>query len=360
MRPETAAVRPQLDHFQPGLTGIRGIAMAAIFLYHTRLPLFSSVFLSVDLFFLLSGFLITLLLYREYNLTSRILLKNFYLRRLLRLLPALFFMLGCHLLAVALLFPPELLVRQGGDILIVLGKVANWSRAFAFERPDLLAHTWSLSTEEQFYLLWPLSMLFLLRMKPRSQIILTTALLVIITVWRPLLLQTEVPWERLYNDFTCRADMLLYGCLAAMLHEHGVWAKFYNTPAWIQTLLRGAMVVLMAALLSTADWQSRWVYQYGYPLVGLAGAFLCVDTFNRPDSLTARFLAVRPFVQLGMISYAFYLFHYPIIEILYRLGIKTAPVCLLSFVITLLLSLISWRYVETPALRIKKRFASDQ
>lgn len=355
---DSKALRPGFGHYLPPLTGLRGVGVALVFLFHTRVPLLGGTFVGVDLFFLLSGFLITGLLLREFQHTSRISLKKFYIRRVLRLTPALLFLLACHLVAVWLLFP-ALLVKQLQDALIVLVNGANWSRALDFERPDMLGHAWSLSTEEQFYLLWPFCMMLLLRLRFRVRVWVIAGVILLITLWRPFLLHLDVSWERVYNDFTCRADMLLYGCLAAALQQRGCFDRLYqDCRGRLALLLRLSAVTALLLLMVTARWQEAWLYRWGYVLFAVAGAWLCVDLLNAPRSAAARLLSWKPLVQLGVISYAFYLFHYPIIDILFRLEMEGWPLYLLALGLTLLFSTVSWFFVEKPALVLKKRFTS--
>ncbi|HEX9374576.1 MAG TPA: acyltransferase, partial [Roseiflexaceae bacterium] len=165
--------------YLPGLDGLRAIAVLAVLLYHADLPWMPGGFLGVEVFFVVSGYLITGLLLAEREQTGRVNLGAFWLRRARRLLPALFALLAATL-AFAVLFLPDEVAGLRGDVLAALGYVTNWGLIFSqrsyFEtvgRPPLLQHLWSLAVEEQFYLLWPLLLLLGLRRLDRRRMLLT-------------------------------------------------------------------------------------------------------------------------------------------------------------------------------------------
>ncbi|MFM8464548.1 MAG: acyltransferase family protein, partial [Burkholderiaceae bacterium] len=161
----------------PGLDGVRAIAVLAVLLYHLDLPgFFSAGFLGVDLFFVLSGFLITSQLLREHERDQAISLRDFYLRRARRLLPAVVALLLLCVLLVEC-FAPDAIRRTRIDALPAFFYVSNWWQIFSeqsyFEisgRPPLLQHLWSLAIEEQFYIFWPLALLAILRTGQRLRL----------------------------------------------------------------------------------------------------------------------------------------------------------------------------------------------
>ena len=147
--------------YMPGVDGLRALAVAAVVIYHLGAGWLPGGFLGVDVFFVISGYLITSLLLAEHRRTGRIELRRFWLRRARRLLPALFLMIVVVLAVMVLVHPGEV-ARLHGAVLASFGYVANWYFAFAnvpyfeqFGRPSVLQHLWSLAVEEQFYLLWP-------------------------------------------------------------------------------------------------------------------------------------------------------------------------------------------------------------
>src|SRR5919107_2087920 len=163
-RPEHAAGRatPEVRlSYSPGLDGLRAIAVMAVLLYHADLSFIPGGFLGVEIFFVISGYLITALLLAEWHKRGHIDLKNFWLRRARRLLPALYVLLVVCL-AYAVVFLPGEVARLRDDVVAAIGYVTNWylilgqeSYFEAVGRPSLLQHLWSLAVEEQFYLIWP-------------------------------------------------------------------------------------------------------------------------------------------------------------------------------------------------------------
>src|ERR671910_110382 len=148
--------------YSPGLDGLRAFAVIAVLLYHADLPWIPGGFLGVEVFFVISGYLITALLLAEWRQRGRIDLKTFWLRRARRLLPALYVLLVVTL-TFAVVFLPAEVAGLRGDVLAAFGYVTNWFLIFGQEsyfeavgRPSVLQHLWSLAVEEQFYLIWPI------------------------------------------------------------------------------------------------------------------------------------------------------------------------------------------------------------
>ena len=175
--PDAGEVRPTLDtpgvttrmRYVPGLDGLRAISVTAVLLYHADVTWMTGGFLGVDVFFAISGYLITSLLLAEFRGRGGVDVKQFYLRRARRLLPALFLLLGC-VTVFAVIFLPDEVRSLRADVYAALGYATNWWQIFNHQsyfaaqgRPPLLRHLWSLAVEEQFYLLWPLILLALMK-----------------------------------------------------------------------------------------------------------------------------------------------------------------------------------------------------
>ena len=176
----------ELGH-RRALDGLRGVAVLAVLGFHGGVPFMRGGFLGVDVFFVLSGFLITSLLYEEWRRTGAIRLRAFYMRRVLRLLPALILLLLALTIYAIWLPWPDQRARLRAEIAFTLLYVANWALAFRLV-PDLgfLAHAWSLAIEEQFYLVWPLALLLLLRSGVRLPRVIALVMLAIVAsaAWR--------------------------------------------------------------------------------------------------------------------------------------------------------------------------------
>ncbi|MGH2859270.1 MAG: acyltransferase family protein, partial [Solirubrobacteraceae bacterium] len=215
------AARPRLP-YAPGLDGLRALAVAAVVLYHGGVGWASGGFLGVDVFFVLSGFLITSLLLVERDHSGTIELARFWLRRARRLLPAALTLIGVCLLVTAVFMPSDLAWMRGDSIASAL-YFNNWHQIIdqrsyfqSFARPSLLQHLWSLSVEEQFYLLWPpLLLLASARLRRRNVIIATALAAIASAVAMGLVYTPGADPSAVYYDTGTRAFELLAGALLA-------------------------------------------------------------------------------------------------------------------------------------------------
>ena len=339
--------------YQPALDGIRAIAILLVLGLHGRvLP---SGFIGVDLFFVLSGFLITALLLREWEQTRAISLLHFYGRRARRLLPAL----GVLIIGVGIIYVALPHVDRGlgywTSVAAVAGYAANWVEAFeARNHPSplgLFGHTWSLGIEEQFYIVWPLVLVLLLRWHARRVVV--AAVLIVLAAASAV--EADFVW-RDYGNFAAfdRTDThsygLLLGCACAMLVLQPGAAAF-------RTLLRrpeagaiatGALGLAVVALRADAT----PAFFVAWPLVSLAAAVLVGHVVLLRTGLLARLLSFRPLVWVGIRSYGIYLYHFPIFFVVapatlglskYSLLAITAPLCVVA-------AALSYRIVERPFL----------
>ncbi len=201
-------------NYQPRLDGIRTIAVICVLVFHGGLPPRGG-FLGVDVFFVLSGYLITVLLLVEVRRTGTIRLRRFYTRRAIRLLPALCVMLGTVVTVAIITLPAtskhEVLLTNIYGLLYV----ANWAEVAGVPMGPL-GHLWSLALEEQFYLVWPPTLMWLLRRR-NSAFRFLLAVVGAITVWRSFLVLAGAPWDYLYYASDVRFDGLLVGCLLGVM-----------------------------------------------------------------------------------------------------------------------------------------------
>jgi peptidoglycan/LPS O-acetylase OafA/YrhL len=351
----TAAMR-----YIPALDGLRGVAVLSVIALHAGFPWARYGFLGVDLFFVLSGFLITTLLLREWQCTGAINLRAFYVRRAARLFPAL----GALLVAVALwslTFASDGLAdRNWVGILSSLLYAANWTVALGIrEHIGLLQHTWSLAIEEQFYLLWPFVLVALLRRgwSWKRLLWLTLGGALLSAVWRVILWRlTLEPW-RGYAGTDTRADGLLLGCALALL--------LLNVPAISSRRIGYVLlpVVGLAVLGCVAiSWfgvtlrDFWWYSRGGYAVAALLSAALVLLAATGSVPLFRRVLSVAPLVWIGRISYGLYLWHYPILNSLER-STRTLDTWerLGLIALTVGVALLSWVAVERPVQQWARR-----
>ncbi|CAN5506737.1 hypothetical protein BH10PLA1_BH10PLA1_16730 [soil metagenome] len=362
-----APTRPSRGSYLPYLDGIRGIAILLVIGYHAHIKQLTGGYLGVDVFFVLSGFLITSLLIKEWNRAGRINLGHFYMRRALRLLPAVVLLLIVYV-SISWFVAADF-KRVVQDALISLFYCANWARAMEW-RLYGLGHTWSLSSEEQFYMLWPLMFigLMLTKVKPKAKILFIAA--VAAAGWRIVLLLRGASAERLYNGLDTHADALLIGCglaffLAGLNDENSFDALEAKPlaacgPGWIAATA-ATIFLLVMTVIPKFDHQGMFIA--GYFAIAIASAIIVWDLRVRPGSVARRVTEWGPLVKLGRISYGVYLWHYPILQaiVLIRTHLpKNAATQIGLFVggsLTIFfVAELSYRFVEMPFLRLKGKF----
>ena len=338
----------------PELDGLRGIAIIVVLIHH-QLTSFSlkGGFLGVDLFFVLSGFLITGLLLSEFEHTGSISIPRFYMRRVLRLGPALaVYLIACVIVAY---YTQQIFVqRQLKLIAYALLYSTNWRMAFDWDPVlDPTAIIWSLSIEEQFYLVWPLLLFacLALRLKRKFISLGLVAVIIAICLHRNALLTEGATLTRLYYGTDTRADALLVGCLSAMVPLQRITSSWIGRTAG----MIGAGVFLY--LTTVVKFTDEWLYRFGFTLIPvLAGLVIAVAANNppRPLSIALRWFPLR---WVGKISYGLYLWHWLVIQTtsFYYFG-YWEPWAKLTLAIGI--SAASYYLFEARFNRLKTRFTS--
>ena len=351
-----SATTPVKLGYRPALDGVRGVAILSVVGMHFfGFP--RGGLLGVDLFFVLSGFLITTLLLEEWGERGRVSLRAFYRRRALRLLPALVGMLAVYAAVVLCALATGIVDR--GAVLAAFGFIAstlayaqNFVTAFGVGNIQMspLVHLWSLAEEEQFYVVWPIVLVFCLRRNVRTSRLLVVLAMaaVAVAVHRAALVHDPgVGLPRVeFGPDTRSPDALLVGCAFALVRQYGSWAIAARWRGAIGT----AALALIVTVVLTGSIDGRVTYLYWIPLVALAGGALVFSLSVGPPVGIMRVLSMQPLVFVGTISYGLYVWH--------QLVRWLVPQPEIGFGLALTLAVISYRLIEQPFLRMK-RSASD-
>jgi peptidoglycan/LPS O-acetylase OafA/YrhL len=352
--------------YLPGIDGLRAIAVLAVLLFHAELPWIPGGFLGVDAFFVISGYLITALLWTEYTATGTVAYRRFLVRRARRLLPALAaFLAGASLIAV--LFARDVLGELLREIPAAATYVYNWfaiateqSYFESFARPSFFQHLWSLAIEEQFYIIWPLLALLGLRFLPRRRLLLLVAGGAIAsTLLMAALYAPGVDPARLYYGTDTRFAGLLVGAALA-LAWHPARARIGMNRFLIRAKATDALGVVGLAILGWAFLTLRGdalgasqLYRGGFLLASL-GTALVVAATAHPRTRLGRLLGTPTLRYLGRRSYGIYLWHWPVYMVTRaRIDVGFDGIELFTFrlVATLVLAELSYRLVERPVRR---------
>jgi peptidoglycan/LPS O-acetylase OafA/YrhL len=345
----------------PALDGMRGLAVMAVMLTHAiyGLDRLQGGSIGVDVFFVLSGFLITYLLVREYDRNGqRLNFGKFYIRRALRLGPALLLLLLALSIVGWILFDAATARSNVIASLFTLFYAANWARAFQIHDMSWLGHAWSLSIEEQFYLLWPVLLLVMLRgVRSRKRIVYVIcagALLSwMIRLWMAL---NGVSINRLYNGLDTRADSLLVGCaLGVVLASNLIREEAKPGIASNLRRLSPVSAVIFAFIVYFATWKSPYTYYVLFVVVEVLVALTILQVFVADVSVAKSFLSFRPLVWVGTLSYGLYLWHFPIYSLAHYYGMTHRGI-MVGTAATFAIAATSYYAMERPILRLKDRF----
>nr|WP_280949884.1 acyltransferase family protein [Pseudorhodoplanes sinuspersici] len=329
------------------MDGLRAIAVCSVILFHLGLGVFSGGYVGVDIFFVISGYLITTIIITDQE-AGRFSLLGFYERRMRRILPALFFVLGASALAAWVLLRPTEMRDFSSSLASATASVSNiyFRKTSGYFDPSgelrPLLHTWSLGVEEQFYLLFP-AFLLLLWKRGYTTIIAAIALLGIGSLVAAQVRITDHPVSTFFYLQTRGWELILGSLLAFFLTRK----KRLPLPSTVMNL--GAICGLAMILYAVSRFDQETSVPGLWALVPTLGAALIIMCANQ-DTLVGRFLSTRILVWVGLISYSLYLWHQPLLAFTrIRYG-SELPSHILASVIaaTLFLSVLSWRFIETP------------
>lgn len=339
----------------PALDGVRALAVAGVVTYHVGADWLPGGFLGVDLFFVLSGFLITGILLEQVSATGRIAFADFFTRRARRLLPALYLMLIAVCGWAFFVADPDQIGDLRGAALAALFYVANWffivtgqSYFAEMQGPSPVEHTWSLAIEEQYYLVWPLLLLVLVRkVGPRTLTAIIAVAILASVALMAFTYDAGDPSVAYFSTFT-RLHELLIGALVAWLVHRGLrMPDDARQTGWLA-------LVGIVAMMGTVTDVGEFYYRGGSLLFCFAVAWLLLaimgDTTSRG---TARLFSLRPVVWIGLISYGIYLWHWPLILWLtpQRTGLDGVTLAAVQIAATVIVAAASYYLVERPIRR---------
>lgn len=346
--------------YQPALDGVRALAVAAVLVFHAGYGWMSGGYVGVSVFFTLSGYLITSLAMVEHAATGRLDVGAFYARRIRRLLPAsVLCLVGVVVLAWLGLFDGVPHLRR--SLWGALAQVYNWvSLAGSESYADLvsggaararpLEHYWSLAIEEQFYWVWPLALVVILRRSARGRLAVLAGLTLLAGVAAPVIAGVWGP-DAAYWATPARLGEILVGALLAGLLQ-GVRRDGRVLPRWLWLVAPAALVAIGWAAVTWPAGRGP-AYEGWFPVFALASAGLVLGL--QVDGPARWALSRRPLVALGAISYGVYLFHWPIYAVLdeQRVGGGRTPLFALRIAVTLVVATASYLLVERPVRRAR-------
>src|SRR5262245_16168039 len=357
-RPAEAAAPRMATGYHPGLDGLRGVAVLAVMAFHIGWLPGGAV--GVDIFFTLSGFLITGLLYTEYRATGTMALKGFFVRRGTRLLPALL-LVSIVWYVIAVVVSPSNTAKITRTVLAVVTYTSNWLMAAGQLLSIFFGHTWSLAIEEQFYILWP-PVLWIVLARTRTDrgaLWAVATLAALASVWRAVALALGTAPEVLYYRSDIRAEALLVGAALSVLVHTGLSPVIRRG---LLALAPAGVVILGFVLAAVSPWGRVWYVGLGL-VVSLSVAAVLTCVVLTPSSRLARLLSQPHLVLIGQISYGLYLWHFPIfISCRMWLPDATYPFHvshgIIGTALTFACAWASYRWLERPCREAGRRITS--
>ncbi|MFT3762563.1 MAG: acyltransferase [Pseudoxanthomonas sp.] len=312
--------------YVPALDGLRAAAVLLVLAFHARAPGFNGGFLGVDLFFVLSGYLITRLLADQHDREGSIKIGHFYVRRLRRLYPALILLVIAYLACTSTLFPEA--IDRARDAAVAILYFSDYGQAY-WQVPKVLGHTWSLSVEEHFYLIWPLAMILVLRLDNKRRVLALLTMFLAASAWRWLVLDWPTSWSHVYFGFDTRlSGLILGGAIGLWRPVVQAWFPFFG-------------ITLFTVAVWLADWRLPASLK-GLLLLAEIGAALIVLGAGH-----IKFLAMRPIAWLGRMSYGIYLWHYPVVYWMRRSGhFDWQEIFMVAAVLSTVMAALSYYFVE--------------
>ncbi len=349
--------KAQYGHI-PGLDGLRAIAVLIVMVAHVGFSHIIPGGFGVTVFFFISGFLITRLLLAEMEAKNGIGLKNFYIRRFLRLLPALYVMMAVTYAGLAALGAAPSIAEVIAGATYTMNYFEGWRAFQGLAQEGPWGHLWSLAVEEHFYLMFPL-LLVVFRKNLKNAFKACIAICIGALLWRLTTVHIlDFPMKYPYVATEARLDSIVYGCaLTLYLHLFPEGKIKEKLTGLVPTLLASAVLVFCFLYRDDAFRQT-----FRYSLQGLAiGVGILNLYFYRPFSKLPKLLEISPLRYTGKISYGLYLWHIPVFLFLDQytpIEVSSPLYILLAFAFTYLVSGLSFRFVEQPIIGLRRKFGS--
>ncbi|MCR8936869.1 acyltransferase [Brevibacillus laterosporus] len=351
-----------MKRYIPGLDGLRAMSVLAVIGYHLDLKWAQGGLLGVGIFFVLSGYLITDQIILEYKTKNKISILNFWNRRIRRLFPSMV----CMLLLVALWLImtdfPRLQALEG-DFLSSLFYMNNWYLIFhevsyfeSFGPASPIGHLWSLSIEEQFYLVWPVVLLIGMKLVPRRGKIMLFILILasISAIAMAVMYEPGMDPSRVYYGTDTRAFAILIGTALAFVWPSWKLSDRISPSARALLDINGVLgILILLILIGRSNEYDDWLYQFGFLYVSFVTAAV-IAVLAHPASRLGKIMACQPLTWIGKRSYSLYVWHYPVI-VLSSPTVNTGGLgftqILLQVTMSVILSALSYKYVEEPIRR---------
>ena len=351
--------------YLPSIDSLRALAVLAVIIYHIDVNYLPGGFLGVDLFFVLSGYLISSLIIKEYKKTGTLNLYNFYMRRARRLLPAVYFMITVCLVFMVL-FNGVLLRKSHLDAVFGYIYSSNWWYIFhkldyfdSFGAQSPFKHLWSLAIEEQFYMFFPLIFLIFNRQKKEEgqssslnkNFLYIVLGLILISLVTHILLFDINNINRIYFGTDTRAFSLLVGVVGALVYPMDKLSSPTNVKESVlySVVSLTSISTLIAIMFYTTEYNT-WLYRGGFLLVAVLGLIIIISS-GKQHTFISKALSFRPMVFIGKISYSLYLWHFPIIVLttpVSEIGNPNLFYVTLRIILTVIAATLSYLFVETP------------
>ena len=351
--------------YLPSVDSLRALAVLAVIIYHIDVNYLPGGFLGVDLFFVLSGYLISSLIIKEYKKTGTLNLYNFYMRRARRLLPAVYFMITVCLVFMVL-FNGVLLRKRHVDAVFGYIYSSNWWYILhkldyfdSFGAQSPFKHLWSLAIEEQFYMFFPLIFLIFNRQKKEEgqssslnkNFLYIVLGLILISLVTHILLFDINNINRIYFGTDTRAFSLLVGVVGALVYPMDKLSSPTNAKESVlySVVSLTSISTLIAIMFYTSEYNT-WLYRGGFLLVAVLGLIIIISS-GKQHTFISKALSFRPIVFIGKISYSLYLWHFPIIVLttpVSEIGNPNLFYVTLRIILTFIAATLSYLFVETP------------